>query len=361
MNPKIVMSGYYGFQNAGDDAVCYAIIEALRSEVPDCEITVLSNNPALTTDTYGVNACDRWKLKTVWKALGQADMLVSGGGSLLQDVTSKNSPLYYLGIIFMAMLRHKPVVIYGQGLGPLNCKRNRNMIKWAFNHALAIHVRDDESYDLVRELGVTGPVQVAPDPVLGINGDVVDTEKGHRILQTLGYDGKRPLALIALRDWANTDYVQEFAALGDALAAQGYSVGFLAMHYDQDETISKAVCDKMRGDAFVIADAYDTPTLFSIFDNADLVVGMRLHALIIGAALDKDVMAISYDPKVESFMKMIHNPHCVALKDVSAKTLIETADACLHTELHEAEHRMHALKRLSRTPATHCAEILSNK
>ncbi|MDO4923537.1 MAG: polysaccharide pyruvyl transferase CsaB [Peptococcaceae bacterium] len=361
MNPKIVMSGYYGFQNAGDDAVCYAIIEALRHEVPGCDITVLSNDPALTTKTYGVAAADRWKIKDIWKALGQADLLVSGGGSLLQDVTSKNSPIYYLGIIFMAMLRRKPVVIYGQGLGPLNSKRNRTLVKWAFNHVRAIHVRDDESYELVRELGVKDPVQVAPDPVLGIDGDVVDSEKGRHILEGLGYDSARPLALIALRDWANTNYVHEFAALGDALVEQGYSVGLLAMHHDQDETISKAVCAHMRGGAFVIADAYDTPTLFSIFDNAALVVGMRLHALIIGAALDKDVMAISYDPKVASFMKMIHNPHCVGLDEVTAARLIETADACLHTDLHEAEHRMHALKRLSRTPATHCAEILTNK
>lgn len=355
------MSGYYGFQNAGDDAVCYAIIEALHDEVPDCEITVLSNAPALTTATYGVQAVDRWKWREVWRCLGDADLVVSGGGSLLQDVTSKNSCLYYLGVVFMALLRRKPVVIYGQGLGPLNSKRNRLLVKWAFNHVRAIHVRDDESYELVRELGVKDPVTVAPDPVLGIDGDVVDAGKGSKILQTLGYDGERPLALIALRDWPQTDYVHEFAALGDALVEQGYSVGLLAMHHDQDESISKAVCAHMRGNAFVIADAYDTPTLFSIFDNADLVVGMRLHALIIGAALDKDVMAISYDPKVESFMKMIHNPNCVPLKEVTAQRLIKTADACLHIDLHEAEHRMHALKRLSRTPATHCAEILRNK
>lgn len=361
MNPKIVMSGYYGFRNAGDDAVCYAIIEALKNEMPDCEITVLSNDPALTCQTYGVAAADRWKWQAVWKALGNCDLLVSGGGSLLQDVTSKNSPLYYLWVIFMAMLRRKPVVIYGQGLGPLTSKRNRRLVKWAFNHVRAIHVRDDESYELLLELGVKDPVTVAPDPVLGIDGDVVDSGKGRKILQGLGYEGDRPLALICLRDWADTDHVHDFAALGDALSDKGYSVGLLAMHHDQDENIAKAVCAHMKSEAFVIADAYDTPTLFSIFDNAQLVVGMRLHALIIGAALDKDVMAISYDPKVASFMKMIHNPHCVALEDVTAKRLIETCDACLNSELHEAEHRMHALKRLSHTPATHCAEILQNK
>ena len=55
-HPNIVMSGYYGFQNAGDDAVCYAIIEALRQEMPACDITVLSNDPELTEKTYGVSA-----------------------------------------------------------------------------------------------------------------------------------------------------------------------------------------------------------------------------------------------------------------------------------------------------------------
>ena len=85
-HPNIVMSGYYGFQNAGDDAVCYAIIEALRQEMPACDITVLSNDPELTEKTYGVSACDRWKLKEVWRALRRTDLLVSGGGSLLHGI-----------------------------------------------------------------------------------------------------------------------------------------------------------------------------------------------------------------------------------------------------------------------------------
>ena len=114
----------------------------------------------------------------------------------------------------------------------------------------------------------------------------------------------------------------------------------------------------MRGDSFVIADAYDTPTLFSIFDNAFVVVGMRLHALIIGAALDKRVMAISYDPKVDSFMKMIHNPHCVALGDVSEEVLIKNAAERLEIDRPEVDHRVRALKRISHTPAKNCQEIL---
>lgn len=357
-NPKIVMSGYYGFQNAGDDAVCYAIIEALRQEMPDCAITVLSGDPPLTATTYHVQAENRWKMRDVWRALRHADLLVSGGGSLIQDVTSKNSCLYYLGVIFMAVLLRKPVVIYGQGLGPLTDSRNRRLTRWAFNRARAIYVRDDDSHALLREIGVKTPIEVAPDPVLGIDGDVVDSAKGCELLKNLGYDVSRPLALMALRDWADKDKVHEFAALGDELVRSGYAVGLLAMHHDQDDTIAKAVEAHMSGDAFVITGAYDTPTLFSIFDNAVFVVGMRLHACIIGAALDKRVMAISYDPKVDAFMKMIHNPHCVPLDEVSAERLCATMHACLADDKPEVEHRLRAQKRLCHTPAQICREIL---
>ena len=90
-HPNIVMSGYYGFQNAGDDAVCYAIIEALRQEMPACDITVLSNDPELTEKTYGVSACDRWKLKEVWRALRRTDLLASGGGSCCRMSRAKTA------------------------------------------------------------------------------------------------------------------------------------------------------------------------------------------------------------------------------------------------------------------------------
>ena len=360
MKKNIVLSGYYGFQNAGDDAVCYAIIEALRQKMPECDITVLSNDVARTEKAYGVRAANRWKWQEVWKTLRQSDLLVSGGGSLIQDVTSKNSALYYLGVIMMSVMARTPVVIYGQGLGPINVGRNRRLTKFVFNRTRAIYVRDEESQALLRELGVKRPVQVAPDPVLGIDNEVVDVGQGRVILKKLGYCGDRPLALVALRDWNKADKVHAFAAIGDALYKAGYDVGFLAMHHEQDETIATAVAAHMHNPAFMISDYYSTQDLFSIFECSELVVGMRLHALIIGAALDKRIMAISYDPKVDSFMKLVHNPNIVALGEVSEERLLEGINDCMATENHEAQHRLKTLKRLSRTPADECVEILAN-
>ena len=103
---KVVLSGYYGFNNAGDEAVLQAIINSLKKADQDLDITVLSNNPEHTTKAYGVKAVNRWKLNEIAGAIKESDLLISGGGSLLQDVTSKNGILYYLGIIGLARI-HK--------------------------------------------------------------------------------------------------------------------------------------------------------------------------------------------------------------------------------------------------------------
>ena len=46
---NIVISGYYGFGNAGDEAMLCAIIDAIRKEEADAHITVISGNPTETS------------------------------------------------------------------------------------------------------------------------------------------------------------------------------------------------------------------------------------------------------------------------------------------------------------------------
>ena len=134
----IVLSGYYGFANSGDEAVLHALVQALREEAREAgiflRIIVLSGNPAQTQRMHGVEAVHRMRPWTVIKALWRADALVSGGGSLLQDVTSARSMRYYLGIIRLALWLRKPVFIYAQGIGPIrNARRFGPQIRSLLN------------------------------------------------------------------------------------------------------------------------------------------------------------------------------------------------------------------------------------
>ena len=168
---RVVLSGYFGFDNVGDEAILFAIIRALRKLEPTIEITVLSNNPAETAATYGVNSVNRWNIGEVRSAMKSADGLISGGGSLMQDATSGKTIPYYAGVIKLAQMAKVPVFIYSQGIGPINGALGKWLVKSVFNKCAGITVRDEGSFELLREIGVRPPVTVVPDPVVGLGGN----------------------------------------------------------------------------------------------------------------------------------------------------------------------------------------------
>ena len=115
---NILISGYYGFDNIGDESILRTLVTSLRERIPNCSLTVLSHDPAATREKYGVEAVERMSPLAIARAVRRCDMLISGGGSLLQDVTSSKSLHYYLAIIRFAQLLGKKVLIYSQGIGP---------------------------------------------------------------------------------------------------------------------------------------------------------------------------------------------------------------------------------------------------
>ena len=199
---KILLSGYYGFDNAGDDAVLFAIVQALREMVKDGKITVLSNQPEKTAKEFGVNAVNRWGKKEIFRAVRNCDVLISGGGSLLQDVTSKNGILYYLGIIKLAQMLGKKVMVYAQGIGPIREPRNRKLTAKILNKVQAITVRDFESRTELLEMGVYREVLVAVDPVLGVDTAQIDAALGIELLQKdgTGFREDTPTLMVAARN-----------------------------------------------------------------------------------------------------------------------------------------------------------------
>ena len=122
---KIVISGYYGFANAGDEAMLTSIVRALRGVQPEIDLTVISGNPAETSAKHKVKSIYRFNFFKIYNALKNADMLLSGGGSLIQDVTSRRSLWFYLHTISLAKKCGCKVQMYGCGMGPLNYDYDR--------------------------------------------------------------------------------------------------------------------------------------------------------------------------------------------------------------------------------------------
>ena len=151
---NVVMSGYYGFNNTGDEAIMLSMHKNIQEMGENYHITVLSNKPKETKEKYGIEAVYRFGFMDVFRAIHRCDVLLSGGGSLLQDSTSTRSLMYYLSITAAAKLMRKKVMLYANGIGPVSGKRNRRLVKQVVNKADLITLREENSYEELLSMGV---------------------------------------------------------------------------------------------------------------------------------------------------------------------------------------------------------------
>lgn len=307
--PEVVISGYYGFHNSGDEAMLHAMLLALKEAVPGLEATVLSKDPAYTAREFGVRSVARDNPLLVFKALQGADLLISGGGGLLQDITGPRSIIYYLGVVAMALLLNKPVFFYAQGVGPVNTLLGRALVRLVANRVDAITVRDRDSKEELAALGATRPpVHVTADPVLGLDPSQIDRKKGREILSSLGL-GNGPAAGISVRPWkGQSGYVRVVARAADDLVEGGWQVVLVPMHCPEDAATCREVAARMKGRAFILDSGVDYMDLLAVAANLDLAVGMRLHFLIFSAISGVPLVGIPYDPKVNRFLQAVGLP-----------------------------------------------------
>lgn len=324
---KLIISGYYGFGNSGDEAVLWSILTALEAEGEKAGIPlqpiVLSNDPAKTRELFGVEAVPRAHLRSVVREIREADGLISGGGSLLQDVTGPKTIPYYLGIIRIAQWYAKPTFIYAQGVGPVRRPLFRRMIGNVLKKCTYISVRDAESADLLAECGLDRErIDVVPDPVIGApRGEALfkyagsdNVANGNSVTRT-NRASALPLIGVSVRFWNEDE--SELRAIADALkqvaSTRPVRIRMLPFYPPGDVQASKRIVDQLLADErFVstsvveIAPNREHPAaMMRETANCDVLVGMRLHSLIYAAAQGVPMVGISYDPKVDVFLKQI--------------------------------------------------------
>ncbi len=323
---NLLISGYYGFNNIGDESILRAVIDNLKSRVPEASITVLSQDPASTKEKYQVDSVDRRSILSILKALWYCDILISGGGSLLQDVTSKRSIFYYLFIMWAARLLRKKVLIYSQGIGPINSLINRKITCGILKRADGIVVRDDASREFLQEIGVTGKeILVTADPVLRI--PPADLGTGMAILEKEGFvrtTDKITVGFAIRERKLGSRFVDQLAIAMDRLRKEAnVQLVLIPFHYSEDMGVIDELQHRLGGDVCALRHKYLTDEMLSIIGNMDLLVGVRLHALIHAAIMEVPMIGISYDPKINSFLHSIGLRAMCSIYDFDADFFME--------------------------------------
>lgn len=323
---KILISGYYGFNNIGDESILTAVVANLRNKLEDIDITVLSQNPESTMEKHGVKSVNRKSFRSIIGAVKRCDLLISGGGSLLQDVTSKKSIVYYLMIIWMAQLFGKKVFIYSQGIGPIISKFNRQLTARTLKKASGIVVRDEASKELLIEIGINGDkVFVTADPVLRIKK--AELSVGQTILKEEGFqeDHSKMTVGWAIREKKiDSNFVDEVCISMERLIDEyNAQIVLIPFHYSEDMVVLEEIETRMGNKVTCIKHKYLTEEMLSIIGNMDVLVGVRLHALIHAAIMGVPMIAISYDPKINSFMHSMDMKAMCSMYDFKNEFFIE--------------------------------------
>lgn len=307
---KVLISGYYGFGNAGDEAVLAAILQHMSERRPGLQFIAASGNPQNTVQLhssaekkYFLQAVQRNHFRELAAAIKSCDLFISGGGSLLQDITSLRNAAYHCGLLRLAQFWRKPTMIYAQGVGPLRQSLSQKLTRAAVSRAKAITVRDEASKVLLQHLGVKKPIQVTADPVWGLANSAAQEITAP----------KTPVWGISLRSWpgllesdSRTRVASTLAVLRDLSMRQGTQLRFISMQSGVDDVLLSSLgADSAH---YLSAKSKHPLDIMNGIRKCDVVIAMRLHALIFAASQDIPCVAINYDPKVAAIAKHLHIP-----------------------------------------------------
>lgn len=348
-NDEILISGYYGFKNSGDDALLMAIVNDLKRYKESPNIVVLSANPKETMRSYRVKSISRLNIFSILKHMKRAGMLISGGGTLIQDATSTQSLIYYLMVINAAIKRGVKVMLYSNGIGPLNNSSNIKRARKVLDRTDLITLRDPAALKTLKEIGVNSPkMVVTADPVFGM--DIADSQYGKKLLRQFGVPSNAKHVMgVSVRRTRDTDqsFEHAIAKICDYAAEKyGCYPVFIPMQTNKDEGISRSVMSKMKSKASIVDIRLGVYDMISAVASMDLCIGMRLHSLIYATSGQVPLIGLAYDPKIKSFMDYAGQEMCLDVAEIDVKEACAMIDKCfaersdINSRLYESYHDM---------------------
>ena len=324
-----LVCGAYGRGNAGDDAILEAIVTELRQIDPDLPIWVLSRNPDDTRLTYRVNSIYTFAFPRFLRRMGKTRLYINGGGSLMQDVTSHRSLWFYLFTISAAKRLGCQVMMYGCGIGPIHSPANRRRAAKVLQKSVdAITLRDTHSREELEDMGVTNPeIILSADPTVILPAAPEQVVDG--ILESQGIDPRGRYIGFALRPWPG---FEEKAALFGAAADYAYekyglTPVFLPIERRLDVGAARLAAQHMKAPHYILPETGSSDHTIGLFARMQVVVSMRLHALVFAAGQGVPLVGVVYDQKISSFLSYIGQDLYTDLDAVTVEALRAHIDA----------------------------------
>lgn len=312
---KILLIGNYGAGNLGDEAILESLIGITKEYGYDP--VVMSANPDETRARYkipavrplsaGVRSFFKGGKNETMKYINECDAAILGGGGLFTDERIM-APLIWARQARGVINAGKPLFCVGQSIGPLRTKIGKHLTKWVFSRAKFITVRDTASKKILEDLEI--------DPKKIIVGS--DLAILHPSLPSVPKHKRK--VIVSIRSWKKKQHNLKNALL-NILPDIADEVILLAMGDNDEQLLSDfRLMLPMPSCQVQVIRPEDPHDVLRIVNGADLMIGMRLHSIILASVQGVKSVAISYSDKVERFCRSA-NINWLALDSLTEKKL----------------------------------------
>lgn len=301
MSKRVLISGYIGFQNFGDDAILGLLVKYLKRQ--NCNITALSSDPESTRRNYKISAVNYMNIFQIIFSILDTNVVISGGGSLIQNGTGTLSLLYYLFIIAFAKLTGRKVIIFAQGIGPVYGKFWQWVTKRVLKGCDLILVRDIFSQRILKKWGISSRYVI--DPVWDLRVPELDNQRCVGV-QLRNYRFLHPTLIKELAKYIGVYFGDRKIKIFSFQNSQDSNLAY------QFEYWLKAQCADIKTEVVI-------PTshrhLLEEFSHLEYLFAMRYHAVLIALKMGIKVLPISYDVKVQNLAMEFNIPYVEAAEE----------------------------------------------
>lgn len=316
---KIVVAGNYGAGNLGDELILEGMIKTLRRIDPQVDLTVLSADPHATKGKFEIHSAYKFpagirsflagftneRFMKTSRTVKECDFFVLGGGGLF-DPSSKRGVVVWAIQGLLALWYKKPIIMYGQNLPKIDKGLTKKIVKYLFNKSVFIALRDKESIANLKEiLGTAAGTTGAVNKIHKIPDLIFKSQPRH-------LEPKTESVVLALREAPSVtnEHLRKIAKFINFIQDQrkNLTVELVPFEKNTDEKLISFMLDLLAEKDRINIHEYteDRVKIEKLFSSAKLVIGMRLHSVLMAINVGTPFIALGYNQKVKNILSSLN-------------------------------------------------------
>jgi polysaccharide pyruvyl transferase CsaB len=323
---KICIIGAYGCGNVGDEAILEGMLTKLNQTYPNAEIKVFALNERYIQNLFSIETVSQvltrglsWRVikdfnfNGMLRAIYKSDMVMIGGGSLIHERTKYNL-LYYYSLALWAKAAGSKICYVGLSISKIKSRLGKFLAKRLLSLGEYITVRDEVSFSNVKALNPSTQYRLSwdlaflnPESSITKHYDLhLEIPKGYIAINICGWF--RSEEYWHPNPQLHLQRKKKVAELIDQLIDKyNKKIVLLNTVTPTDSAVCYEILEYTKNKNFVsVVDQELTPyTMKKVITQADVLIGMRLHALIFSAIVGTPFVAFNYDDKVKSFVERL--------------------------------------------------------